>query len=538
MISPRRVFWFSASLIVFALRLGAGTGLVEQWDVFELELRGPAEGNPFTEVEVSARFTDGTRSVEAEGFYDGEGVYRVRFMPEAAGKWSYRTASNRAELAGREGEFFVTPPSPGNHGPVRVAREHHFAYADGTPFRPVGTTIYGWMHRSEELREQTLRTLAASPFNKARMLLLPQDFPADQAPPPVFAFEGRPPADWNLARFNPAFFRHVEACIRRLRELGVECDLILFHPYGKMWGMDHMDAAGDDRYVRQVVARFAAFRNIWWSLANEYDFLRWKRTEDWDRMLRLVQRADPSAHLRSIHNGTNIYNHTQPWVTHASIQCGAAVEEAGRAELFRSAFRKPVVYDEVKYEGNVEMRWGRLDGREMTHRFWTGTVAGAYVGHGECLRAGGDREATWISRGGELRGESPARIAFLRRILEEGPTEGIDPIDKWQPPSGMGGRPGSYYLLYFGREAPTEWAFELYKNGLREGMRFQVEVIDTWEMSVSPVEGVFVTKKKDSYTYVDAERRVVALLGKPGIALRIRRVDGDADGSALESSDE
>ena len=31
-------------------------------------------------------------------------------------------------------------------------------------------------------------------------------------------------------------------------------------------------AAVDDRYLRYVVARLAAYRNVWWSLANEYDF--------------------------------------------------------------------------------------------------------------------------------------------------------------------------------------------------------------------------------------------------------------------------
>src|SRR5262249_53510248 len=35
-----------------------------------------------------------------------------------------------------------------------------------------------------------------------------------------------------------------------------------------------MPAAVDDRYVRYLVARLAAHRNVWWSLANEYDFMK------------------------------------------------------------------------------------------------------------------------------------------------------------------------------------------------------------------------------------------------------------------------
>ena len=34
-----------------------------------------------------------------------------------------------------------------------------------------------------------------------------------------------------------------------------------------------MTAAQDYRYVAYLAARLAAYRNVWWSLANEYDFL-------------------------------------------------------------------------------------------------------------------------------------------------------------------------------------------------------------------------------------------------------------------------
>src|SRR5258705_127257 len=83
--------------------------------LFELELKGPADGNPFTDVRFSAVFTDGTRTHEVAGFYDGEGVYRVRFMPEAVGAWKYETKSNRWELTGKLGNFIVTPAAKGNH---------------------------------------------------------------------------------------------------------------------------------------------------------------------------------------------------------------------------------------------------------------------------------------------------------------------------------------------------------------------------------------------------------------------------------------
>ena len=525
----RHFLLISVVILLAAVRLMAAPATVEKWGLYELELKGPVEGNPFLDVRFGAVFTDGTTTVEVPGFYDGEGIYKVRFSPGAIGDWRYETKSNRWELTGKLGKFTVTPPGPGNHGPVRVHNTFHFAYEDGTPYKQVGTTIYNWTDAPEPVQEETLRTLAAAPFNKVRMLLTPQPTPYQETfAPPRWPYVGTPPHAWDFTRFNPEYFRHIEQRVGQLRDLGIEADVILFNPYGK-FGFETLDAAGDERYVRYVVARLGAYRNIWWSLANEYDFLRTKTEPDWDRLGSLVQQCDPHERLRSIHNGALIFDHNRPWITHVSMQNGAAVDEPGRAEMYRGVWRKPVVYDEVKYEGKTQYRWGILTGPEMVHRFWCGTVAGTYVGHGDYFPT--VKEDTWTSFGGKLSGQSAPRLAFLRRVLEESPAQGIDPIDKWQDVN-TGGVPGLYYLTYFGYAQPTEWTFKLYKNGVTDGQRYQVEVLDTWAMTVTPVEGEFVTKKLDGYHFVDAAGRTVKLPGKPGIAVRVRRIGNDGKPTA------
>lgn len=498
---------------------------VEQWDIFELPLAGPSAGNPFVEVELRARFTQDQRSIEVTGFYDGEGTYRIRFMPPTVGTWQYTTRSNRPELNNRRGSFTATPPRAGNHGPVRVAHTFHFAYADGTPYKQVGTTCYAWTHQGPELEEQTLASLRAAPFNKLRMCVFPKRYAFNAVEPPLYCFQGTPPNQWDFSRFNPKFWQHLEKRIAQLRELGIEADLILFHPYDEgHWGFDRMPPEADDRYLRYAVARLAAFRNVWWSLANEFDFMKTKQPADWDRFLRIVAEADPFGHLRSIHNGLRIYDHNQPLITHASIQNGSAVEDFGRAVIYRDVYRKPIVFDEVKYEGNIPQRWGDISAEEMVHRFWQGTIAGTYVGHGETYLH--PRDVIWWARGGVLHGQSPPRIAFLRRILEESPPEGIDPIDKWQDVR-TAGQPGHYYLVYFGREAPGEWLFELPRAGLSAGMNFRVELIDTWNMTITPVNGVFKIITDTTYRYHAEGLPKIKLPGKPWMALRIRRVETD-----------
>ncbi|MCB0138002.1 MAG: DUF5060 domain-containing protein, partial [Caldilineaceae bacterium] len=55
---------------------------VGQWGIFEVTLRGSAAGNPFQEVRFSATFAHKHRTIAVDGFYDGDGLYRVRFMPD------------------------------------------------------------------------------------------------------------------------------------------------------------------------------------------------------------------------------------------------------------------------------------------------------------------------------------------------------------------------------------------------------------------------------------------------------------------------
>ncbi|HHX64755.1 MAG TPA: DUF5060 domain-containing protein, partial [Chloroflexi bacterium] len=47
---------------------GQGPSVVERWDMFEVALQGPAEGNPFVDVVVGARFGYRHRVVHVDGF--------------------------------------------------------------------------------------------------------------------------------------------------------------------------------------------------------------------------------------------------------------------------------------------------------------------------------------------------------------------------------------------------------------------------------------------------------------------------------------
>ena len=80
-------------------------------DVFELSLSADAElENPFVDAAVSARFkSPGGRIVEVDGFYDGEGIWKVRFVPDQVGAWTYRIVLSGGAEAEAEGSVQCEP---------------------------------------------------------------------------------------------------------------------------------------------------------------------------------------------------------------------------------------------------------------------------------------------------------------------------------------------------------------------------------------------------------------------------------------------
>src|SRR3546814_18283340 len=70
-----------------------GTARPERWGVPELVFAGPAQGNPFVDVELAATFERRARSIRVPAFSDGEGVSRLRSAPHEERRCTRETAS-------------------------------------------------------------------------------------------------------------------------------------------------------------------------------------------------------------------------------------------------------------------------------------------------------------------------------------------------------------------------------------------------------------------------------------------------------------
>ena len=499
---------------------------VEKWGVFEAALTGPSAGNPYLDITLDAVFSKGNREVPVPGFYDGDGTYKIRFSPDAEGEWTYRTSSSTAELDGKTGSFTVTAPTAGNHGPVHVSNGFHFAYADGTPYFPFTTTCYAWTHQPLDMQEQTFQTLAdTQAFNKLRMCVFPKHYPYNENKPLFDVYEVQTDGKYDPDKPKFEAFRHFEKQIARLCDMGIQADVIIFHPYDRwdhcMWTEDQ-----DYRYLKYLVARIAAYRNVWWSLANEYDFmLDVKPMERWDNFFHIIEENDPSRHPKSIHQGNpnHLYDHSKPWVDHVSIQHFEVV----RTPEWRAEYHKPIVNDEMHYEGDIIQCWGNITAETMVHRFWMTVMKGGYAGHGETYSH--PEDLLWWAKGGVLHGQSAERIAFLRRLVEEDvrngltPFEEVDSVRAWRDVGAA--RDGDVTYIYLGDHRPVVWSLGLPQE---EG-DWEVDVIDTWNMTVTPAKRVpapvpVETRHGNMTRGGKADAAFgIELPGKPYLAVRVRK---------------
>ena len=472
-----------------------------------------------------------TTGITAGGFYDGNGKYKVRFSPPYEGKWTYTTRSNVPALDGKTGAFESTAPSAGSHGPVS-SQGYSLVHADGTPYFSVGSTCYQWSSKDFSMQAETLQTLKVGQghgpiFNKLRMTVFPKWYEYNSANPvqtgtayeiipgsvaanaTVWECDGGdcPPTagSFDLSRFNVSYWQNYERLLRSMESLGVVADIIVFHPYDQgHWGFDcmggrdpaHYDTAHDEFYLKYLAARVSSFSNVWWSMANEWNFCKCKSggavgdngpTPVWDALFKTLSSADPYGRQMSIHNGAFLYNHSQPWITHVSLQ-----GHESDTPMLRAEYGKPTIWDEVEYEGDIPSSWGALSGEEESDRFWWGASLGVHVGHSETILRPDVRVADqplWWAKGGTLVGTSPPRIKWFRELFEDNVTDfgSLLPTQESFGNSQSGyvanmlSNPGKFHFVHFLR--PGTWTIPLKKCSGSASCSWKVELLNYWEMT-------------------------------------------------------
>jgi hypothetical protein len=375
---------------------------------------------------------------------------------------------------------------------VQVFDTYYFRYADGTRYDMYGTTSYQWTSMPEETQQETLKSLASASFNKYRFAIPPKWYEHNKVEPDRAPFL-RVGDKYDFSKPDTAYWKRFEQRLLDLQKLGIEADVILWHPYDKWqdtplpaWRFNRMGKEADDRYLRYCIARLSAFRNVWWSLANEWEWAAHPATE-FDRFGTILQQEDPHQRLRSIHNGGKMFDHNKPWITHVSLQ----KHDTGNGLTYREQWKKPVVFDEYGYEGNIKEGYGRASGQDIMRKTYAAYFSGAYATHGECFQD--PNEIIWWGKGGKLKGESWKRFKFLKEMMDAAPR-----FNELKPGNSMLVKEGEYYLVH----CPKPGSKTIQLAGTKP---YKVECLDTWEMTVTDVG----TASPGAYTFSPSKEDVV-----------------------------
>jgi hypothetical protein len=286
---------------------------VARWEMHEFSATGRARvANPFRDAALVGEFASPSgRSIVCNGFYDGGENWRLRFAPDEEGEWSYLLSGEGVEIRQR-GKLRCTKPR--GHGFIRTHPDnpYAFAYADGSPFFPMGDTCYGLFDDSPitpALREQYLKTRRGQRFNFVRMTVGHSE--ARAASDGIYWAWGGTPNEPDLDRFNPAFFRAFDDLMRQLRASGMNVELVLLNFYRRPFTDTRLwTPARERQWLSYLIARYGAFDNVFlWTIANEYEThpdgeyrLDFPGDVDWVKATaRFIKTRDAHRHLVTVH---------------------------------------------------------------------------------------------------------------------------------------------------------------------------------------------------------------------------------------------
>jgi hypothetical protein len=358
---------------------------VERYAVFETSLRCDHQWpNPFTDAAATATF-DGPRGqrLVTEGFFDGDAIWRFRFVPRELGRWSYDLVIAGAGGGARSRGVFDCIGGSG-HGFLRIAKQNPYRFErdDGTPFYPVGQQV-GWgippqvPFDGTDAQRFVPREQFIAAFRGCTNLIRSQLGAGndDGLAIPIIAEKG------DLDRYDLEACRRLDDSCRAIKGAGWAQVMTFFQDMSiwgaartgfgsprdltdyKRLGSKHQSAM--DRYIRYVVARWGTYVDIW-ELYNEDS---WTPNDLLAHFAAVVRSRDPYRHPIT----TNIERPREAWSDLLSCHeyMGIPANEVPRylAKEFarHKSYAKPVLYTEFGNQGLL----GNVDDVKWRVATWT-----------------------------------------------------------------------------------------------------------------------------------------------------------------------
>lgn len=263
----------------YAANFTVGAQRATRFGVHEISLAGKGHGaNPFAlSCDVAFRRPSGT-TVTVPAFYDGADTWRARVYVNEAGSWGWSSRSDHHGLDGHRGVFVASASTLRGKLRPHVADSKQWMTEDGRWFLNMNDTVYRLFSR--EVREtdfrEYVRDVERLGFTSVRSAALggwewDRRASSDGQSTTNWPWEGEDTSRYDLPKFQTTDTR-LRYLLDHQPDLYVQ--LILFGLV--QWGTDRSgetwDAlpAGVKRdTMRYMIARWAAFPQIFWLLVND-----------------------------------------------------------------------------------------------------------------------------------------------------------------------------------------------------------------------------------------------------------------------------
>lgn len=441
-------FAVSASTAAPRVEFVASADNVACYDFVEirLDVADSMAKNPFTDVAVAGTFGQpGETPLAVDGFCDSADgrVFRVRFMPTKPGTYDYSVTYGEDGLERQHrGRFQAVDRR--RRGIVRIDPEYpsHFQF-EGSKERFFwnGTTAYWLAGWDDATIRETIERLDLHKITRVRAALTGRVADGRTWFEPVvpsdrFTFRLEPwvaansasleQPDFDVTRFNVGYWQKWDRLLAeaRAKDMGVS---VVFYVDGGRPGVDPFGKAGmggtdEQRYYRYAIARFGAYANVMWDLANEY---RLFRDDVWaEKMGTLVKEWDPYDHLTSTHGHEDFRFRKAPWADFALYQSWD--EHGGYDYMLKNRVEQeqvgrviPQINEEYGYEDHYPQGWGEnriapaRSAETRARLAWEICLAGGYQTTGE--RANSENGGGWLNGRGD---ESMTMLEFYGHLYD------------------------------------------------------------------------------------------------------------------------
>ncbi len=265
---------------------------IKLWDKYEYEFTSAKTyENPIYNVRnFEITFTSPTgRQRKVYGFWDGGQLWKVRFMPNETGKWTWNSTCSDSENTGlhdRSGSFQCVSNDSKLDIYHRGAIVHpkgayHFTYHDGTPYFWSACTAWNGALKSTDEEWQTYLTHRRDHHYNLIQLVTTQWRGCDESADGLVAYEGS-----GQISINPEFFNRIDKKIDEANSFGLLVSPVILWALPSGAGRHlspgyHLPLEEAVMLAKYIVARYQG-NHVVWTLGGDgryYDDLesRWKK---------------------------------------------------------------------------------------------------------------------------------------------------------------------------------------------------------------------------------------------------------------------